>query len=123
MRHMPMWLAIGLSFAAGCSSEHRCRVHRHEQPPSAYCCVEPPTLPSPHLLFDRVAPPLQPGRQPITAEAFAFRSDWPATVGYYSAGESVFFRSWYYSDQGNNFNNFDYVTRQFQSYRYGMLFR
>jgi hypothetical protein len=123
MRRMGTWLTISLVFAAGCSSGHHCRIHRHEQRPTAYCYVEAPARPSSNLLFDRAAPTLQPGQRPITAEAFAYRSDWPATPGYYSAGEAVFFRSWYYSDQGDDFNNFDYVTRQFQSYRYGTLFR
>jgi hypothetical protein len=121
MRRTGMWLALfGLGVTAGCSADQRCRTARNGAAPPARWYVEAPCSPTPNLLFDRT---LQPARPQITAQDFAYRSDWPSTPGYYSGGEAVFYRSWYFSDQGDAFSNFDYVTRQFQSYRYGTLFR
>lgn len=125
MQHAGTWLTVAaLTLTAGCAGGNCGHIVRTQKQPTAAWYVESPTRPTPAILFDRAQPPApRPGAYPFTAQDFAYRSNWPSTPGYYSGGEAVFYREWYYSDQGDDFNNLDYVTRQFQSYRYGTKFR
>lgn len=80
--------------------------------------------PTSTLLFDRVPDSvLRPGCPPITAEHFAWRSPWPSTRGWYTTGEAVYYREYYYDHQGHGNANYNDLHRRFQSYRIGAQFR
>ena len=68
------------------------------------------------LLFDR-----KPG--PFRASDFAFRSDWPSTVSFYSPGQVISFAERFVDFQGRGFGESDYTYRRFDTYRAGIGFR
>jgi len=76
------------------------------------------TVPTSVMLFDRFA-------QPLPAQAFATRSDWPSAFGRVEATEITYYREWYADYFGNHSGHGDlgHVRRLFQSYRVGSQYR
>jgi hypothetical protein len=68
------------------------------------------------LLFDR-----RPG--PYDASDFAFRSQWPSTVSFYSPGQVIYYRERLTDYQGQPFGAPDYTLRYFSSYRTSIGYR
>ena len=71
---------------------------------------------APALLFDR-----KPG--PFCASDFAYRSDWPSTVSYYSPSQAIYFRERFADYQGRGFGQSDLTYRLFETYRVGAGYR
>lgn len=67
-------------------------------------------------LFDR-----HPGS--ICAESFNWRSDWPSTFGYYSAGQVTTFHEYLNDYQGGSQGNWDHTYRRSSTRRYSLSFR
>ncbi len=115
-------VAVGLSL--GCCGNPHARVERCSDRAVVVTYPAAQLRPTSILLFDREQ---GLGRTPaageVSAQDFAYRSDWPSTPGEYSGGETTFYRVWDYDMQGNGNPNFDFVNREFQSYRYGVKFR
>lgn len=123
MRKAAIFLGYAvLAFVVGCESSHRERMNCSERVVLAQDA--PARRPTPYLIYDRLPGRTSPeGVKPLTAEDFAYRSNWPSTKGYYSAGDVVYYREWYYDYTGNGYEPYEYVNRQFQSYRYGASYR
>ena len=68
------------------------------------------------LLFDR-----KPGL--FFASDFAYRSDWPSTVSFYSPSQTIYFRERFTDFQGRGFGRSDSSYRRFDTYRYGVGYR
>jgi len=68
------------------------------------------------LLFDR-----KPG--PFVASDFAYRSDWPSTVSYYSPSQVIYFRERFVDIQGRGFGGSDSTYRRFETHRVGVGYR
>lgn len=110
-----MLAILAATFAAGCSGNHHgATCPRSEQamepealPDEATCPSSAPTRVrfASSLIFDR-----QPG--PYTADQFAWRSDWPSTLGYYRAPEIIFYQQYLHDRQGPGWNSFDYTHRR-----------
>jgi hypothetical protein len=63
-----------------------------------------------NLLFDAY-----PGE--YRASDFAWRSDWPSTVSYYSPGEVTYFREHFVDWQGGGFGTRDHTRRRAETRR------
>lgn len=76
------------------------------------------TSPTSVMLFDRFA-------QPLPAQAFATRSDWPSAFGRVQGTETTYYREWYIDHFGNYGGHGDLgrVRRVFASYRVGSQYR
>ncbi len=116
------WLATGILLTAvvvgGCASHHElaasCPEQAHHAPHhhQHLACGSVPPRPASGLIFDR-----QPG--PYTADQFAYRSDWPSTLGYFRAPELIFYRENFIDRQGPGVPFQDHTYRRFQTVRQG----
>jgi hypothetical protein len=68
------------------------------------------------LLFDR-----RPG--PYDASDFAFRSEWPSTLSFYSPGEVMLYQEQFYDFQGGPFGTPSYTYQYSNSYRVNVGYR
>jgi hypothetical protein len=109
--------AVGGCASAECDPCTNCP----EQVSTAACTSDlacGPVMPRPvsGLIFDR-----QPGL--YTADQFAYRGDWPSTLGYFRAPEVIFYRENFYDRQGPGVPLHDSTYRRFQTLRYGHAIR
>lgn len=111
-------LASAISLA-GCSEKRE----KIERQPDAEPAMLASGRTSPTLLFDPDANAAYAcDVLPVSAEAFAYRSDWPSTPGFYSSVETTYYLERYYDYQGPGWTP-DHLSRVFTQYRGGARFR